>query len=61
MLKSSFISFAVLAVLLFGFDAAHCQQTATALPADDYVRAHYTKYEFRIAMRDGKRLLTEGL
>ena len=23
-----------------------------------YVRAHYTKYEFRIAMRDGKRLFT---
>ncbi len=24
----------------------------------DYVRAHYTKYEFRIPMRDGKRLFT---
>jgi uncharacterized protein len=24
----------------------------------DYIRAHYTKYEFRIPMRDGKRLFT---
>jgi putative CocE/NonD family hydrolase len=27
-------------------------------PADDYVRTHYTKYEYRIPMRDGKRLFT---
>ena len=25
---------------------------------EDYVRSHYTKYEFRIPMRDGKRLFT---
>ena len=24
----------------------------------EYVRAHYTKYEYRIPMRDGKRLFT---
>ena len=24
----------------------------------DYVKAHYTKYEYRIPMRDGKRLFT---
>jgi uncharacterized protein len=24
----------------------------------DYIKAHYTKYEFRVAMRDGKRLFT---
>ena len=24
----------------------------------DYIKAHYTKYEFQIAMRDGKRLFT---
>jgi len=34
---------------------APAQQPA---PTDDYVRAHYTKYEFRIPMRDGKRLFT---
>jgi uncharacterized protein len=27
-------------------------------PKEDYVRAHYTKYEYRIPMRDGKRLFT---
>lgn len=29
-----------------------------AAPAENYVRTHYTKYEFRIPMRDGKRLFT---
>ena len=28
------------------------------VPTGEYVRAHYTKYEFRIPMRDGKRLFT---
>ena len=27
-------------------------------PKEDYVKAHYTKYEYRIAMRDGKKLFT---
>jgi putative CocE/NonD family hydrolase len=27
-------------------------------PQEDYVRAHYTKYEYRIPMRDGVRLFT---
>jgi uncharacterized protein len=27
-------------------------------PAADYARAHYTKYEYEIAMRDGKKLFT---
>ena len=26
--------------------------------AEDYVKAHYTKYEYRITMRDGKKLFT---
>jgi uncharacterized protein len=34
------------------------QQPAAAAPAGEYVRAHYTKYEYRIPMRDGKRLFT---
>ena len=53
-----FILFALLVVLVFGIDAAHCQQPDTPAPTNEYVRAHYTKYEFRIAMRDGKRLFT---
>ena len=32
-------------------------QTADA-PQENFVKAHYTKYEFRIPMRDGKRLFT---
>src|SRR5579859_3751848 len=27
-------------------------------PAADYVKEHYTKYEYRIPMRDGKKLFT---
>ena len=27
-------------------------------PADEYVKAHYTKYEYRIPMRDGAKLFT---
>lgn len=27
-------------------------------PKEDYVRAHYTKYEYRIPMRDGVHLFT---
>jgi uncharacterized protein len=34
----------------------HAQQTPP--PSDEFVRSHYTKYEFRIPMRDGKRLFT---
>ncbi|MEM8680955.1 MAG: CocE/NonD family hydrolase [Planctomycetota bacterium] len=32
--------------------------TVSASPQSDYVRANYTKYEYRIPMRDGKRLFT---
>ena len=38
--------------------SVRAQQPAPPAPAEDYVRAHYTKYEFRIPMRDGKRLFT---
>ena len=37
--------------------SALAQQPATT-ESDNYVRAHYTKYEYRIPMRDGKRLFT---
>jgi putative CocE/NonD family hydrolase len=47
-----------LAFLAVAFTALGARQGAAAAPYDDYVRAHYTKYEFRIPMRDGKRLFT---
>jgi len=49
---------AVLAVLILAIPVARAQQPAPAAPTEDYVRAHYTKYEYRIPMRDGVRLFT---
>ncbi len=34
------------------------QEKPPAPPKEDYVKAHYTKYEYRIPMRDGARLFT---
>ena len=50
--------FAVLAVQLLALPFARAQQPAPDAAAKEYVRAHYTKYEFRIPMRDGVRLFT---
>ncbi len=50
-------SFVVFAVLAFAAAFIHAQEPAPA-PAENFVRSHYTKYEYRIAMRDGKRLFT---
>jgi len=47
-----------MAVLGLAFPTLRAQQTASEAPKEDYVRAHYTKYEFRIPMRDGVRLFT---
>ena len=52
------LPFAILAVLALAFTLAPAQQPAPDAPKEDYVRAHYTKYEFSIPMRDGKRLFT---
>jgi hypothetical protein len=38
--------------------ATHAQQPTAAATQQDFVRSHYTKYEFRIPMRDGVRLFT---
>jgi putative CocE/NonD family hydrolase len=57
MLKPNRLFFAALAFLLV-LPLARAQQPAPDPPKEDYVRAHYTKYEFRIPMRDGKRLFT---
>jgi putative CocE/NonD family hydrolase len=58
MLKPFRFAFTVLGVFALAFTAARAQQTAPEAAREDYVRAHYTKYEYRIPMRDGKRLFT---
>ena len=50
--------FALLAVFGLAVASLNAQQGAPAAPQEDPVKAHYTKYEFRIPMRDGKRLFT---
>jgi putative CocE/NonD family hydrolase len=58
MLKLHRFCCAVLAGLVLAASSICAQQAAPAPPAEDYVKAHYTKYEFRIPMRDGKHLFT---
>ena len=58
MLKLCRFPFAILAFFALVLTVARAQQPGPDVPKDDYVRAHYTKYEFRIPMRDGKRLFT---
>jgi len=58
MLRPFRFLFAILAVLALALPVVRAQQPAPEPPREDYVRAHYTKYEFRIPMRDGKRLFT---
>lgn len=45
-------------LLLFLTMGLYAQEKPPAAPAEDYVKAHYTKYEFRIPMRDGVKLFT---
>jgi putative CocE/NonD family hydrolase len=49
---------ALWAILMLSLPVIEAQQQEVRAPAEDYVRSHYTKYEFRIPMRDGKRLFT---
>ncbi len=52
-------SFAViLPVFCYVILIAHAQQPAADASKEDFVRSHYTKYEYRIPMRDGVRLFT---
>ena len=44
--------------LLAASAAAQLPDLSKEVPKEDYVKAHYTKYEYRIPMRDGKRLFT---
>jgi putative CocE/NonD family hydrolase len=50
-------AFAILSILLFAALRASAQQSPDAA-SEDFIRAHYTKYEYRIPMRDGVRLFT---
>src|SRR5882757_3869510 len=34
------------------------QEAGKEPPKEDYVKAHYTKHEYQIPMRDGKKLFT---
>ena len=43
---------------LAGAGVAKAQDAPKEPPKEDYVKAHYTKYEYRIPMRDGKKLFT---
>jgi uncharacterized protein len=58
MLNPYRVLFAFLAVLALPFPVVRAQQPAPDALREEYVRAHYTKYEYRIPMRDGKRLFT---
>jgi len=44
--------------LMLSGTMACAQETPRESPKEDYVKSHYTKYEYRISMRDGKRLFT---
>jgi len=52
--RSLFVLLATLALAL----PFVCAQQGPANADEDFVRSHYTKYEFRIPMRDGVRLFT---
>jgi hypothetical protein len=58
MFKLRRLQFVLLPVFVFVFSTTHAQQPTPGAQPEDYVRAHYTKYEFRIPMRDGMRLFT---
>jgi putative CocE/NonD family hydrolase len=58
MLKLRSFFLAPLCILVVAATQSLAQQTTPTPPSEDSVRAHYTKYEFRIPMRDGKRLFT---
>jgi putative CocE/NonD family hydrolase len=58
MSKPHRLPFVLLAVFTLAATVAPAQPPSPQAPTEDYVRAHYTKYEFRIPMRDGKRLFT---
>ncbi len=57
-MTSKFRSLAPAILAACAFVSWHVAAQQPAQAPEDYVRSHYTKYEFRIPMRDGKRLFT---
>jgi putative CocE/NonD family hydrolase len=53
LLRSPYV---LLALIVLACSAGHAQQPDP--PAENFVKSHYTKYEYRIPMRDGKHLFT---
>ena len=49
---------ALFAAQILALPFARAQQPSPQPASEDFVRAHYTKYEYRIPMRDGVRLFT---
>jgi hypothetical protein len=58
MFKPQGFFFALMVTFPAALAATHAQQPAAVATQQDFVRSHYTKYEFRIPMRDGVRLFT---
>jgi putative CocE/NonD family hydrolase len=58
MLRSLRSPIAALTAFALAFEVAVAQQAPPQAPVPDFVRSHYTKYEFRVPMRDGVRLFT---
>src|SRR5690348_3718191 len=54
-------SLALLIATVSALAPAQAQQNAAASGNDYELREHYTKYEYRIPMRDGKHLFTQVL
>src|SRR5438270_3355156 len=55
---SRWMRFVCVCVTLISGVVASAQDPTKEQPKEDYVKSHYTKYEYRIPMRDGKRLFT---
>ncbi len=61
MKKAHLIHLFWLCLFASAFPAFAPAQEKPAAPEEDYVKAHYTKYEYRIPMRDGVHLFTSCL
>jgi hypothetical protein len=58
MLKFCRFHLPALGLFAIALAVSPAQQPAANPTGEDYIRASYTKYEFRSPMRDGKRLFT---
>src|SRR5580658_2430541 len=45
-------------LILFALSTPALRAQQPDAPQESFVKSHYTKYEFRIPMRDGKKLFT---